>query len=38
VMQHAGMSDGAGEIVMCQPRVKLHRVGEGIGLSGFCAG
>ena len=32
VMQHTGMGDRAGDIVMRQPCIKLHRIGERIGL------
>ena len=31
-MQHAGMGDRAGDIMMRQPSVKLHRISERVGL------
>ena len=38
MVQHAGVGDGAGDVMMCQARVELHRIGEGIGLGSGSAG
>ncbi len=38
MVQHAGMGDRAGDVVMSQARIELHRIGKGIGLGRRSAG